>query len=84
MVSYWLGHAHINTTHVYVEIDMQMKRGMLEKAAAPAVKCVGAWRQPGMLDWLNRLAKPRDYVQPIAKPTLNTKPQSRRSTLVVT
>ena len=32
MVSYWLGHADINTTHVYVEIDMEMKRRMLEKA----------------------------------------------------
>ena len=26
MVSYWLGHADINTTHVYVEINMEMKR----------------------------------------------------------
>ena len=25
MVGYWLGHAHINTTHVYVEIEMEMK-----------------------------------------------------------
>ena len=33
MVSYWLGHADINTTHVYVEIDMEMKRRMLEKRA---------------------------------------------------
>jgi len=31
MVSYWLGHADINTTHIYVEIDMEMKRQMLQK-----------------------------------------------------
>jgi site-specific recombinase XerD len=84
MVSYWLGHADVNTTHAYVEIDMEMKRRMLEKAGSPAVKRVGAWRQPGMLDWLDRLAKPQDYVRPIAKPAQNTKPQMSRSTLGVT
>ena len=36
MVSYWLGHADINTTHIYVEIDMEMKRQMLQKAIPPA------------------------------------------------
>jgi len=34
MVSYWLGHADINTTHIYVEIDMEMKRRMLQKTEA--------------------------------------------------
>jgi len=32
IISYWLGHADINTTHAYVEIDMTMKRKMLQKA----------------------------------------------------
>ena len=57
MVSYWLGHADINTTHVYVEIDMEMKRRMLEKAPSPAVNRAVPWRQPGILDWLDALAK---------------------------
>ncbi len=57
MVSYWLGHADINTTHVYVEIDMEMKRRMLEKAPSPAVNRAVPWRQPGILDWLDRLTK---------------------------
>jgi len=57
MVSYWLGHADINTTHVYLEIDMEMKRQMLEKARAPAVNQALPWQQPGILDWLSRLAK---------------------------
>jgi integrase/recombinase XerD len=35
MVSYWLGRANINTTHFYLEIDMDMKREMIEKAVAP-------------------------------------------------
>jgi len=57
MVSYWLGHASINTTHIYVEIDMKMKLQMLQKAAAPAVKKPLPWQKPGVLEWLNALAK---------------------------
>lgn len=56
MVSYWLGHADINTTHLYVEIDMKMKRQMIEKAGAPAVINAPAWKTPAVLEWLNRLA----------------------------
>ena len=57
MVSYWLGHVDINTTHIYVEIDMEMKRRMLQKAGAPAVKRPLPWQKPGLLQWLNALAK---------------------------
>jgi site-specific recombinase XerD len=57
MVSYWLGHADINTTHAYVEIDMEMKRQMLQKAGAPIVKEALPWQKPDVLQWLNRLAK---------------------------
>ena len=57
MVSYWLGHADINTTHVYVEIDMDMKRQMLQKAPAPTVNNALPWRKPNILQWLSRLAK---------------------------
>jgi integrase/recombinase XerD len=57
MVSYWLGHADINTTHIYVEIDMEMKRRMLQKAKAPAVKTPPRWQKPDILLWLNALAK---------------------------
>ena len=55
MVSYWLGHADINTTHVYVEINMEMKRRMLEKAPSPAVNPAASWRRPGILEWLDGL-----------------------------
>jgi len=58
MVSYWLGHADINTTHIYVEIDMEMKRQMLQKAGPPAVKKPLPWQKPNVLQWLNALAKP--------------------------
>jgi len=57
MVSYWLGHADINTTHIYLEIDMEMKRKMLEKTDAPTIKKKGLWHQPDILQWLNSLAK---------------------------
>ena len=56
-VSYWLGHANTNTTHIYVEIDMEMKRQMLQKAGAPAVQKPLPWQKPGVLEWLNALAK---------------------------
>jgi site-specific recombinase XerD len=57
MVSYWLGHADINTTHIYVEIDMEMKRRMLEKVEAPTVKKPLPWQKPGVLQWLQALSK---------------------------
>jgi len=57
MVSYWLGHSDINTTHIYVEIDMEMKRQMLQKVGAPAVKMPLPWQKPDILQWLNTLAK---------------------------
>ena len=57
MVSYWLGHANTNTTHIYVEIDMEMKWQMLQKAGAPAVQKPLPWQKPGVLEWLHALAK---------------------------
>jgi site-specific recombinase XerD len=57
MVSDWLGHVDINTTHIYLEIDMDMKRKMLEKADAPAINAKAAWHKPDVLQWLNALGK---------------------------
>ncbi len=57
MVSYWLGHADLNTTHIYLEIDMEMKRKMIEKADAPAIKNKAAWHKPDLLQWLSALGK---------------------------
>jgi len=57
MISYWLGHANLNTTHIYVEIDMEMKRRMLEKTGAPAIKNPPPWQKPDILQWLNALVK---------------------------
>jgi len=57
MVSSWLGHADINTTHIYLEIDMEMKRKMLDKTDAPAINKKAAWNKPDVLQWLNALGK---------------------------
>ena len=56
MISYWLGHADINTTHIYVEIDMEMKRKMIAKAGAPKIGKNAPWQKPHVLQWLDRLA----------------------------
>jgi len=58
MVSYCLGHADINTTHIYVEIDMEMKRRMLQKLGSPFVQKSPQWHnKPDVLQWLKALAK---------------------------
>jgi site-specific recombinase XerD len=56
MVSYWLGHANLNTTHIYVEIDMETKQKMLEKTSAPTVSKAASWHRPSVLQWLRNLA----------------------------
>lgn len=57
MISYWLGHADLNTTHIYVEIDMEMKCKMIEKAGAPKIGKKAPWQKPHMLQWLDGLSK---------------------------
>lgn len=56
-VSYWLGHADVNTTHVYLEIDMAMKRKMIEKTPPPEITKPPPWKKPGMIEWLNQLGR---------------------------
>jgi site-specific recombinase XerD len=64
----WLGHADLNTTHRYVEIDMKMKRKALEACQPPKLKNHGKhrpkWQRPSILQWLDELSKvSRNYVQ---------------------
>jgi len=63
MFSYWLGHVDVNTTHGYLEIDMEMKRHMLEKTDAPIIKEKKPWHKPDILQWLNSLLESPNYVQ---------------------
>ena len=57
----WLGHADLNTTHGYVEIDMKMKRKALETCQPPKVKMSmkagPKWLKPGILEWLDDLSR---------------------------
>ena len=57
----WLGHADLNTTHGYVEIDMKMKRKALETCQPPKAKTPARggpkWLKPGILEWLDDLSK---------------------------
>ena len=56
VVRSWLGHASIETTHQYIEIDLDMKRKALEACAAPRQKGhKPRWKQPDLLQWLESL-----------------------------
>jgi integrase/recombinase XerD len=66
MVSYWLGHADLNTTHIYVEIDMEMKRKMIARAGAPKIGKKAPWQKPNVLQWLDRLAMEPQLCEAIA------------------
>lgn len=61
LVRIWLGHAHISTTHAYLEIDMEMKRKMLETTDPPASSRkpgkTPQWQAPGILEWLDNLSE---------------------------
>ena len=59
VIKAWMGHADLNTTHGYVEIDMKMKRKALETCQSPKAKTPAKgqpkWLKPGILEWLNDL-----------------------------
>ena len=61
VVKDWLGHADVNTTHGYVEIDMKMKRKALEASQPPEVRTPSKrrpqWQKPSVLQWLDELSK---------------------------
>jgi len=52
----WLGHASIETTHAYVEVDLQMKRAALDACAPPRLTSrAPTWTTPDLLTWLEAL-----------------------------
>lgn len=55
VVSAWLGHASIETTHAYMEIDMDMKRAALAATTPQEGHNKPSWRQPDILAWLETL-----------------------------
>ena len=71
LVKDWLGHADVNTTHGYFEIDLDMKRKALEACQAPDVKAPRRspkWQAPTILQWLEELSRAAsDYVKSSAR-----------------
>ena len=67
VVKDWLGHADVNTTHGYIEIDLKMKRKALETCLAPqtmTADCRSKWQKPDLLKWSDELTKvSENYVQ---------------------
>ena len=58
VVRLWLGHANLNTTHMYAEIDMEMKKEILMKVQPPTAKSkLKKWKMPKILEWLNELSE---------------------------
>lgn len=55
VVRSWLGHASVQTTHEYVEIDLETKRAALESTGPSRQRARARWRKPGVLQWLESL-----------------------------
>lgn len=61
VVKDWMGHADINTTHEYIEIDMKMKQQALDSCRPPKARTATAkrskWQKPRILEWLDDLSR---------------------------
>lgn len=56
VVRSWLGHSSVETTHAYVEIDLDTKRAALAATSKPSPGRLRArWQQPTILSWLEAL-----------------------------
>jgi site-specific recombinase XerD len=58
MIRLWLGHSSLDTTHMYVELDMKMKKEILNKCQPPILKeKKKLWKQPKILEWLESFSQ---------------------------
>ena len=58
VVRLWLGHSSLNTTHMYIEINMEMKKEILSKMHPLKLKRkVKKWKTPKILKWLEELCE---------------------------
>jgi hypothetical protein len=55
VIALWLGHESLETTHQYVEADVEMKRRVLERLDEPPAKASRKPKSEELLDFLNRL-----------------------------
>ncbi len=57
LVRLWLGHSDLNTTHMYIEINIEMKKEILLKAQPIKLKPeVKKWKNSKILEWLDDLS----------------------------
>jgi site-specific recombinase XerD len=63
-IAAWLGHATLDTTHGYVEIDLRMKQKALATVTLPPGLRGGAFPKGKLLGWLTSLGKNQAYAQP--------------------
>lgn len=55
VIALWLGHESCETTHLYVEADLEMKRRVLDRIDAPPVKPKRRTKSDELLDFLDGL-----------------------------
>jgi site-specific recombinase XerD len=55
VIALWLGHESSETTHQYVEADLEMKRSVLNRIEAPVTPKRRRKKVGGLLDFLDRL-----------------------------
>lgn len=73
-IAAWLGHAQLDTTHGYVQIDLRMKQAALAAdTALPEIRD-GEYPTPDIIDWLEDLARGPSYVEP-GRPSTHSRPR---------
>ena len=55
VIALWLGHESPETTHQYVEADIEMKRKVLDRLDEPNGRIPRRPKKDGLLDFLDRL-----------------------------
>lgn len=63
-IAAWLGHARLDTTHAYVEIDLRMKQQAIAAMELPPQLAGGTFPEGRLLAWLTALGKTSNYAQP--------------------
>ncbi|MBI4514832.1 MAG: site-specific integrase [Deltaproteobacteria bacterium] len=65
VISAWLGHADLSTTHTYVEIDMRMKQAALEGTTPNFLPSSMSTRypKPSLISWLESVGRDPTYVK---------------------
>ena len=55
LIALWLGHESSETTHQYVEADLEMKRRVLDRIEEPSIQNRRRKKTDTLLDFLDRL-----------------------------